>query len=126
MAMQHRIGLEGLEFFAYHGFYEAERSVGNRYLVNLEVGTVFTEAAVEDSLSQTINYEQIYALVQQEMLKPSHLLENVVHRLAEEIFTTYAEVSDIRVELKKFNPPLGGICKSAYVVLQETRDSFLR
>ncbi len=118
--MQHRIGLEGLEFFAYHGFYEAERSVGNRYLVNLEVGTVFTEAAVEDSLSQTINYEQIYALVQQEML------ENVVHRLAEEIFTTYAEVSDIRVELKKFNPPLGGICKSAYVVLQETRESFLK
>ena len=37
--MQYRIDLEGMEFRAYHGCYDLERKVGNRFVVDLELTT---------------------------------------------------------------------------------------
>jgi dihydroneopterin aldolase len=33
------IGLEGMEFYAYHGVYEEERKIGGKYIVDVLVHT---------------------------------------------------------------------------------------
>lgn len=33
------ISLEGLEFFAYHGFYDEEQKVGNKYSLDITIHT---------------------------------------------------------------------------------------
>ena len=42
------VSLEGLEFFAYHGYYDEEQKVGNKYSVDVTVRADLKAAAVED------------------------------------------------------------------------------
>ena len=64
-----RITLEGIEFFAYHGYYQEERKTGNRYSVDISVEANLEQAAEEDSLKETVNYEKLYRMVSEEMQK---------------------------------------------------------
>jgi dihydroneopterin aldolase len=115
--MKGKVALEGLEFHAYHGVYPHERSSGNKFEVDVIVETQFQEAAFQDDLSGTINYEDLYRLVKNEMDKPSKLLETVGHAIAEKILKSFTTAIAVEVKISKFNPPIGGVCKKASVVV---------
>lgn len=119
--MRGKVALEGLEFHAYHGVYPHERSSGNKFEVDITVETEFQEAAFQDDLSGTINYEDLYALVKIEMGKPSKLLETVGHAIAEKILASFASANNVEVKISKFNPPIGGVCKKASVVVVRSK-----
>ena len=55
-----RITLEGLEFFAFHGYYDEEQKIGNKYGVDITVETTLEKAQTDDKLSETIDYEELY------------------------------------------------------------------
>ena len=112
-----KVSLEGLEFHAYHGIYPQERSSGNKFEVDIHVETRFADAAFNNELSGTINYEELYAVVKQEMDKPSKLLEAVAHAIARQTLETFSEASTVEVKISKFNPPIGGVCRKASVVV---------
>ena len=116
-----KITLEGIEFFAYHGFYQEERKTGNRYSVDISVEADLLQAAEEDSLKETINYERLYQMVSQEMQQPSKLLEHIGYRLIEQAFLDFPEIVSVEVSVSKFNPPVGGVCRRAVVTLKRER-----
>jgi dihydroneopterin aldolase len=113
------VSLEGIEFFAYHGFYEEERKIGNKYSVDITVSLDITEAAATDDLQGTVNYEELYAIIRHEMLTPSRLLENIAHRIIEGTYELYPDVEWVEVSISKFNPPLGGICHCSKITLRK-------
>src|SRR5712664_4184364 len=115
--MRGKVALEGLEFHAFHGVYPHERSSGNKFEVDVIVETEFQEAAFQDDLSGTINYEDLYALVKNEMEKPSKLLETVGHAIAKQTLQRFKEAVAVEDKISKFNPPIGGVCKKASVVV---------
>lgn len=115
------IELVGMEFFARHGYYDEEQKIGARYGVDLLVETSLETAAEKDNLSQTVDYERLYALVQKIMNQPSRLLENIAHRIIEAVFSEFKNVVNIKVCVSKFNPPVGGLCKKARVTLTRQR-----
>ena len=117
-----KIALEGLEFFAYHGFYKSEREVGNKFGVDVEVSVDFEEAALKDSLQQTVNYEDLYKIVKNEMEVPSKLLEHVADKICTQVLAAFPSVAEVKVTVKKFNPPIKGICCSAKVTLNKLRN----
>lgn len=117
-----RVALEGLEFFAYHGFYDEEQKMGNKYAVDIAVTTDFYEAAEKDVLSETVDYAELYKLVRDEMLKPSRLLENIGKRIIDHVFLAFPLVSGVELSISKFNPPIGGVCGRARVTLSASRD----
>ncbi len=119
--MRGKVALEGLEFHAYHGVYPHERSSGNKFEVDVMVETEFNATAFQDDLSGTINYEDLYALVKNEMDKPSKLLETVGHAIAEKILKSFATAINVEVKISKFNPPIGGVCKKASVVVARSK-----
>ena len=112
------ISLEGLAFFAYHGFYAEEQKVGNRYSVDVHVTTDFSIAASEDRLSQTVNYEKIYEVVTQVMAQKHKLLEHIAHSIIEKIRMQYPQIEEVNVSVSKFNPPIGGVCERSRVRLK--------
>jgi len=118
------VTLEGLEFFAYHGYYDEEQKVGNKYSVDVTVHTDFDKAAEHDKLSETVNYENLYKIVSFEMNERSRLLENIAKRIIGSIFDTFPMVDIIDVSISKFNPPIGGVCRSARVSLSRNRNNF--
>ena len=114
------ISLEGLEFFAYHGFYKEEQAMGNRYGVDISVGYNFEDAAREDSLNTTINYERLYKTVEREMKISSKLLEHLAGRIIAGVFLQFPHIEWCEVAVYKYNPPVGGVCRAAKVLLRQT------
>ena len=115
------ISLEGMEFFAYHGHYDEEQKIGNKYGVDVHIYTDLLAAADSDSLQRTVNYEVVYKIVREEMQQPSRLLEHIAHRIISHLFREFPHVYTVKANIYKFNPPLGGICHRAMVALEEHR-----
>ena len=72
-----KIHLESMEFYAFHGHYEEEQIVGNRFLVDLIIESDMSLPAETDDLNDAVNYQEAYRLVKREMKKKSKLLENI-------------------------------------------------
>jgi len=116
-----QIALEGLEFFAFHGYYDEEQKIGNKYGVDLHLKTDLHAAGASDKLAETVNYEVLYRLTLAEMQQPARLLEHLAHRILDRVMAEFPQVRRARVSVSKFNPPLGGICQRARVTLSRKR-----
>lgn len=118
--------LEGMRFFAYHGYYEEENIIGNDFVVDLIIQTDAEAAAETDELYQsegeeehkptTVNYETAFLICQAEMRKPAKLLETLASRIINRIDDYFDDVEGVMVRLQKLHPPLGGRVYSAAVV----------
>lgn len=75
--------LEGMQFYGYHGVNAEERSLGQRFLVDVELATDLHTAGVSDDINDTINYSAVYkrvrALVEG---SPRSLIEAVAEDIA--------------------------------------------
>jgi dihydroneopterin aldolase len=114
------IALEGIEFYAYHGFYEEEQLIGGDYIVDVYLNTDFEEASYHDELDTTINYETIYRIVKIEMQQNSKLLESIAQRIIDKIIQICTTVQAIKVRVTKKNPPLGARVQRAYIEIEES------
>lgn len=112
------IALEGLEFFAYHGFYEEEQKIGNKYQVDIQITTDFTQAAEQDLLDATVNYEDLYRITATVMQQKIKLLEHIAQQIIQQIRVQYPQVHSVEVAVSKLNPPIGGLCSRAKVTLK--------
>jgi len=119
--MEGKITLEGMEFFAHHGFYQEEQKIGNKFAVDIMIVTDLTDAAEHDALEETINYETLYKIIRHVMNEPTKLLEHLGKRIIDTVFEEFQQVSSIEVKVSKYNPPVGGICQKASVSLKESR-----
>lgn len=111
------IDIEGMHFYAYHGFYESERVAGNEFLVDVSVEADCTLAAESDNLDDALNYQRIYDLVRQEMNIKSHLLEHVTGRILNSLEQEFPAAGSIKVKVTKINPPMGGQVEKASITL---------
>ena len=110
------ITLEGMTFFAHHGYYVHEQERGNRFVVDVEVEADIDQAALYDDLAQTVNYEAIYQICATIMEQPCRLIETVAYRIAHEIRRAFPGLPRITVSLQKLAPELGGPVHGARVV----------
>lgn len=103
------IKIEEMEFYAFHGHYEEEQIVGNRFLVDLEIETDLSLPAESDALEDAVNYQVAYRLVKKEMKQhKSNLLENIGKRILDSIYEELEGVQKVIVTIRKMNPPMGG------------------
>jgi len=79
-----RILLNGLSFYGRHGCHPAERELGQKFLVDIELECDLTAAGQSDALSDTIDYVSIYEGAQEVMEgEPALLLESLAQRIAD-------------------------------------------
>lgn len=112
------IELENMKFYAYHGHFEIEQTVGNHFMVQLRVETINDMVIKTDRLKDALDYQQLYSLVREEMEVPSHLLEHVAHRISERVRREFKTVTGIKVKISKLNPPMGGEMQQVSVTLE--------
>jgi 7,8-dihydroneopterin aldolase/epimerase/oxygenase len=111
------IKLEGMEFFAYHGCFKEEQVIGTKFTVDLSIETDVEQAALKDDLHLTINYLTVYQMVKKQMEIKSKLLENVAHRILDNLYSQFPGIIWAEVKVSKLNPPLGGKLKSVSLTL---------
>lgn len=105
-----------MQFYAHHGVYEAERQIGNAFVVDVAVS--FLASLPVHDLQHTVNYEQLYQIVQQEMQQPQPLLEQLAQAILSGIRAAFPFVKKIEVKVYKKNPPLSGAVQHSSVHLQ--------
>lgn len=113
------ISLEGLDFYAYHGFYDEERKLGNHYIVDVELEVDFGDAAETDHLEKTVDYGKVYDIVKDEMAISSKLLEHIAKRILKRLQKEFPQVETAVVSISKMQPPLNGVCNKAKITLRE-------
>jgi len=112
------IELEEMEFYAYHGHFEEEQIVGNKFLVNISIETDCSKAAVSDDLNDALNYVSIYKITKEEMEKKSYLLENLTGRIIDRIHKEFPQIVHSKVKVSKLNPPMGGRMEKVSITLE--------
>ena len=119
---QGKIKLKGIRFNAFHGVYEEERQQGNTFEVDVTVFTDFSpDALADDSLMGTVDYEEIYRCVAEEMGTSSYLLEHVAYRIAKRLLKEFSQIQKTEITVSKFNPPIGGPCDKTEITLTMDR-----
>ena len=112
------VELEEMEFYAFHGCYKEEQTVGNKFIVSLSMTADCSQAAATDDVSHSANYLAAYEVVKEQMAVNSHLLENVANRILEALPAKVPTATSAKVKISKINPPLGGKVGRASVTME--------
>lgn len=115
------ICLEGLQFYAHHGYFEEEQKLGNRYTVDIALIVDFNIAAENDKLSGTTDYTKVYKIIENVFAVKAKLLEHLAFKINVNVLEECKEVISVTTKVIKHNPPIGGICAAASVSLTTER-----
>ncbi|WP_207425488.1 dihydroneopterin aldolase [Pedobacter sp. SYSU D00535] len=120
MAITQKVALEGIRFFAYHGFYPEEQLTGNEFLVDISTETtVHSDGA--DEIENTVNYERLFAIASAEMESPKKLLETVAHAILNKVKDEFPQVGQVEVSIRKLRLPVKGEIKNSLIQLTYKR-----
>ncbi|NLS45365.1 MAG: dihydroneopterin aldolase [Firmicutes bacterium] len=96
-------------FYGYHGVFEGERELGQKFEVDVELITDLAIPGQSDDLEQSINYVDVYTIVQEIVQERTYnLIEAVAESIAGEILSAYS-VKYIIVRVRKPGVSMGGI-----------------
>ena len=106
-----KISLKGMRFYAHHGWYEEERQIGNHFQVEIDVIVPFGS---EEKIQETVNYEDLYRICQDEMSRPRKLMETVAESITNKIAREFRQIEKVTVRIGKV-PQLGGAVDFVWV-----------
>lgn len=116
-----RIVVKGMEFYGRHGVLAAERELGQRFRVDVEMRLDLQPAGVSDDLRLTVDYSLVYKLVEKVITgQPRQLLETLAEQIAGEILAGFP-VQEVGVTVHKPQAPLGGSFTDVAVEVQRRR-----
>ncbi len=98
------IELNKLRFYSHHGVHDEETIVGTDFEINAAV--TFNETGKIATLSDTINYVDIYQVIKEQMQHPSRLLETVAINITDSIAAIDPRIKTINICISKINPPI--------------------
>ena len=117
--MKDVIRLVGMSFYGYHGVTAAEKETGRVFEVDCELETDLAEAGHSDSISDTVDYSEVYAIVRDTVEGTAFaLLEGLAHELAVLILDKFP-VYRVTLKVRKLQPPLAGQVK--HIEVEVTR-----
>ncbi len=119
--MTDKILLHGAQFFGRHGVSDAERAVGGRYVVDVELACDLGPAGASDNLADTISYSDVYHIVAEIVQGSSfHLVEALAETIAQTLLARLPAAAAM-VRVKKQPPPTAGIMDWAGVEIVRRR-----
>lgn len=115
------IRLVNLQFYTHHGVHPAERELGGKFSLDVELYLDLRPAGETDDLSLTVDYSAVYRLLAQVLSEHRFLLlEALAHHAAQAILTQFP-VQEVCLRVRKHAVPLGGLVDYAEVQITRTR-----
>jgi dihydroneopterin aldolase len=113
-----KIRLNDIRLHAFHGCWDEEAIVGGEYSVDICIDFDYTDAALADDLSQTIDYVRIKEIVYSEMAVRAKLIETVSLRILNVLKAEFPQADNRWVKITKINAPMGGQVQSVSVEIE--------
>lgn len=119
-----KILLNGMEFYGYHGVFQEEKRLGQRYVVDVVLYTDLETAGKTDNIDDSIDYGEVFQLVKKIVEgEPKNLIEAVAETIAEKLLAKFNKLTACTVKVKKPNPPIAGNYESVAVQIYRERKS---
>ena len=117
-----RIILKDLGFYGYHGVFAEEAKLGQRFIIDIELGTELTAPATTDDLTTGISYADIYDVIKAAFETPRRqLIEAVANAIIEQLFQSFQSVDWIILRLRKPEAPIAMVRGEAAIELHRVR-----
>jgi 7,8-dihydroneopterin aldolase/epimerase/oxygenase len=121
MPSEDKIILCNMVFWGHHGVHPAERELGQRFEIDVELGIDLSQAMASDALPDTVDYRRLHAIVREEVEGRSYqLLEALAGALVRRLFAELP-VASVLVRVRKPQVPLDGLLSFAAVEIQRRR-----
>lgn len=116
------IYVNGMLFYGYHGVFQEEQRLGQRFIVDLDVALDLQQAGRNDDLTKSVNYAELYQISKNVVEGNTYqLIETVAEKIADEILTTYSNIKSCKVKVTKPDPPIPGYYQSVAVEIERNR-----
>lgn len=97
-----------MRFFSPIGYYPEERKIKNHFTIDLHLEIEENQSFKNDDLSATVNYQEVYCIVNLIMQKEQQLLEFTAQNILSEIKKFFPQIKKTSIKLCKLHPPIGG------------------
>lgn len=115
------ISLHGIDVYAHHGVHPAERELGQRFVIDVDLLADCTAAALSDDLSAALDYTVAHSIVHQTVAETSfQLIEALAGELCRALLAGLP-VDSVVVRVHKPNPPIPNFLGRATVTLARDR-----
>lgn len=103
------IRLKNMTFHAYHGVWDEEKEIGQRFEVDIELRVDNSSAALTDKLKDTIDLYQVFDTVEDVVMSNKfNLVETMAENIATNILGKYKS-SEVLVRIRKPHAPIRGL-----------------
>ena len=118
-----RICISRIGVFAYHGVYEEEGRLGQRFYISVECGLDLREAGRTDNLELSVSYADIVAQVQEIAVgQRFSIIEALAEAIAGNLLRTFPRIAEIAVTVEKPNAAVAAILESIAVTITRSRN----
>lgn len=94
--------IRDLEFFAFHGLFEPEKQLGQKFIISLELDLDLKTTGKTNDLTKSVHYGELCDKLEKEFTKESYdLIETAALKLADFILNEYKLIQGVKVFLKK-------------------------
>lgn len=103
-----KIYLKNVEIFAHHGVFQEEKTLGQKFILDLELSLDLKEAAITNDLTKSVHYGELCHGIEKVFTDKSYdLIETAAEKVAEYTLLNYPIVKSVKVKLKKPWAPIG-------------------
>lgn len=103
------IRLKNMTFYAHHGYYEAERELGQKFEVDIELKCDLRAAAGSDDLHKTLDYRRIYKIAKDTFENYKFkLIETIAEKIAGQVLEIPG-IENVLIRVRKPHVPLNGL-----------------
>ncbi len=117
------IKLKNMTFHAFHGVWDEEREIGQRFEVDVELHLDILRAAKTDKLKDTVDlvkvFEDVESVIQNGRFR---LVETMAQKVAEELLAHF-EINQVLVRVRKPHAPIRGIQEGIEVEIVRKREA---
>lgn len=103
-----KVFLKNVEIFANHGVFKEEKTLGQKFILDIELFLDTKEAALTGDLTKSVHYGELCHRIEEEFTRESFdLIETAAQKIADYILYNYEIVENVKVTLKKPWAPIG-------------------
>ena len=117
------ITLKNMIFYDYHGLHEAERTLGQRFAIDVTVSSDPDLDEKVKSLHDSIDYTQIFEVVKEHVENYKyHLLEKLANEIINAILRDFIIVKKVSLKVRKIAVPINGTLDYVELEMQREQD----
>ncbi len=118
-----KITIEGVDVLGHHGVDEAERKVGHRVIIDVDMWLDLSGAVAEDDIHKTVNYEEACRLIEQVAGQEEFLLlESLASEIGERLLEKF-DVEEVSVRVRKASLPIATRVTAVTVEIKKSREA---